>query len=45
MEELSKGDKGKLMEGLRKGDNSIVGKLHYDCTISKDVIRSTMSKV
>lgn len=34
-----------LLKGLKRGENCIVGKLHSDRNINKEVIRSTMMKI
>lgn len=33
-----------LEEGIKKGENNIIGKLHVECFINKDVLRTTMAK-
>lgn len=38
-------DEGIVMEEIRKGKNSIIGKLHLNWTINKEVLHSTLSKV
>lgn len=38
-------DVGKLMEVNSKGKTSIIGKLHADHTISKEIIQKSMSKI
>lgn len=34
-----------LLKGIKKGKNSIIGKLHVDLSIGKDIIRNTMMKI
>lgn len=38
-------DAGKLMEENKKGEPSIIGKLHADHTISKEIIQKSMLKI
>lgn len=38
-------DVGTIMEENYKGKTSIIGKLHADCTISKEIIQNSMMKI
>lgn len=35
----------KLVEKLKKWSNSLMGKLHVERTISKDILQNTMKKI